>query len=57
MNSKNQSYKIVNDYYSKNNTIITLEVKGIMASYDKQEISRDIRLLYPSVKLVNFKHI
>jgi len=57
MNSKNQPYKIVNDYYSKNKTVFTLEVKGSMSSYDKSEISRDIRLLYPTVITVNFKHI
>jgi len=57
MNKLNQSYKIVNDYYSKNKSIITLEIKGIMSSYDKSEISRDIRLLYPTVKTVNFKNI
>jgi len=57
MSTIDQPYKIVNDYYSKNKSIITLEIKGIMSSYDKKEISTDIKLLYPTVKTVNFKHV
>lgn len=57
MNNNNQPYKIVNDYYSKNKSIITLEVKGIMSSYDKKEIANDIKCLYSNVQTVNFKHV